>query len=244
MSQHPWRSHWSRTTSTPATPPIAPAKVEPEMMRVPINDEPRMLTTKEVAERLQAEPSWVNRQAAEGNMPAFRIRKRWRFDPIELADWLAAQQNELAPEAPPMRRRYADYPERPVNLEPPRNADLRGWVEHTVLAERFQVPPAAVKTWIQNGLVPGCNIQRKWLVEPAIVEEVARILDEQPHLEKLPAGGLRTGSAREAIERVMMRRRFGPMTRTPESHRRRGGGAIRWVPGPGSPTRTRHEDVE
>ncbi|GMA33490.1 helix-turn-helix domain-containing protein [Litorihabitans aurantiacus] len=202
---------------------------EVTMVRVPINDEPRMLSAKEVADRLQVETTWVTRQASDGLLPGFRLGKRWRFDPIEIADWLVARQNRLVPEAPPMRRRFADYPMRPVDLDPPASIDLRDHLTSDQVADAIRVPVGAVRGWIQSGLLPGYHVSRKWFVAPAVYDEMVEILRDGERLALLAVGGARTGWARDCLESEMLDRRNGFLHLTPESHRRGGGPPIRWV---------------
>ena len=48
----------------------------------------RMLTVSEVSELLGVSEKWVYQKAQAGKLPSFRLGLLWRFDPLQLAQWL------------------------------------------------------------------------------------------------------------------------------------------------------------
>lgn len=197
--------------------------------------EPPLLTVKEVAERLRVAPGWVRSQAESGGLPAYQVGERWRFDPIELADWLTIRQND-ARSAGMIRRRYADRSSRPPpDLEVPSDLDLSSTVTAAELAERVAVPTDAVKSWMRSGLVPGYRAGRAWLIDSGVADEVKEIVSLPAHIGRLSPGRLRTSAVGEAIAGAMLRRRGIDLT--VGSYRIRFGEPIYWVPGPKSQVR-------
>lgn len=51
-----------------------------------------LITTQDVAERWSIPERTVRYHAANGEIPAVRIGRQWRFDPDELEDYLDAQR--------------------------------------------------------------------------------------------------------------------------------------------------------
>lgn len=203
-----------------------------------MDTEPRLLTVKQVAERLRVSAGWVRDQAESGGLPAYQVGERWRFDPIELADWLTIRQNDARAEGR-IRRRYADRSSLPPgDLEVPSDLDLSATASAAEVAEQLAVPKEAVVGWLRGGLVPGYRAGRSWLVARGVADECIGIIGLAAHLADLPPGRLRTGAVTDAIARVMLRRRGIDLT--VGSYRMRVG-QIYWVPGPGSMVRRRHE---
>jgi excisionase family DNA binding protein len=56
-----------------------------------MDDEPRFLTLREVAEHLRLNVQTVYRLAQEGTIPAFKVGGRWRFDRARIDEWIAGQ---------------------------------------------------------------------------------------------------------------------------------------------------------
>lgn len=52
------------------------------------NSSPRLLTAKELAERLQIQPLAVYKLLRTNKLPGFQIGSRWRIDAEELDRWL------------------------------------------------------------------------------------------------------------------------------------------------------------
>ena len=53
-----------------------------------IENEQRLMTLKEVAEKLNVGTWTIFYLAREGNLPAVKIRNHWRFDPAAVQAWL------------------------------------------------------------------------------------------------------------------------------------------------------------
>ena len=49
---------------------------------------PKLLNVREVASLLRCHPETIYRQIKAEHLPAKRHCNRWKFDPIEIADWL------------------------------------------------------------------------------------------------------------------------------------------------------------
>jgi excisionase family DNA binding protein len=60
-----------------------------------------VLTPMEVAAWLKVSRSWVYAAAARGELPGRRVGKQWRFDRVELQDWLAKAEAERPLPPPP-----------------------------------------------------------------------------------------------------------------------------------------------
>lgn len=203
-----------------------------------MDTEPPLLTVKEVAERLRVSAAWVRSEAESGGLPAYQVSARWRFDPIELADWLTIRQND-ARSAGTVRRRYADRSSRPApDLEVPSGLDLSKTVTAGEVADGLGVPKERVISWLRSGLVPGYRAGRSWLVDCGVADECKGIVDVAVHLAKLPPGRLRTASVTEAIAGAMLDRRGIDVT---VRSYLMSGGPIYWVPGPKSQVRRRRE---
>ena len=198
--------------------------------------EPPLLTVKEVAARLRMSPSWVREQAESGGLPAYQVGERWRFDPIELADWLTIRQNHTTSTAKP--RRYASRPREAPDLSVPVGLDPATTISAAEVADEFDLPKTAVIGWLQEGLVPGYHAGRAWLMDRAVYDEVREILDKRGWPHGLPAGAYRTGNAKEGLQQEMLRRRgIGHTVRSWRYHY--DSGPIYWVPGPTSEVRRR-----
>jgi excisionase family DNA binding protein len=62
-----------------------------------------MMTVRQVAELLGVHENWVYDQAANGELPSYKIGGTRRFDPDELRDWIA-DHREPENGRPPRRR--------------------------------------------------------------------------------------------------------------------------------------------
>jgi len=56
------------------------------------DEAPQLLTPNEVAEWLKVTPDWVKEMARDGEMPAMKLGRYWRFDRDAVADWLVERQ--------------------------------------------------------------------------------------------------------------------------------------------------------
>lgn len=54
----------------------------------------RLLTAKEVGERLQVPASWIYREAREGRLPYVACGRYRRFDPADLERWISDRKAE------------------------------------------------------------------------------------------------------------------------------------------------------
>ena len=54
-----------------------------------------LLTPKEVAEWLKVTPDWVKEMARDGQMPAMKLGRYWRFDRDSVAAWLEERQQRV-----------------------------------------------------------------------------------------------------------------------------------------------------
>lgn len=198
---------------------------------VVMDTEPPFLTVKEVAERLRASPSWVREQAESGGLPAYQVGERWRFDPIDLANWLDTRRSWAPAKA--FRRQY---PERRrtsgVDLTPPENLDLASMVTAAEFASEFVITRDAVVRWMKDGLVPGYHAGRSWLIDRGVLEECREILAAFPPVAEFPVGAARSTSIRYTIAQAMLGRRG--ISFTAITYERRFGDPIQWVPKPGS----------
>ena len=62
----------------------------------------RLLTPEEIAEELQIPKSTIYKLCSEGEIPAAKIGKHWRFDRSRLDAWLESRfEGEASPEAAP-----------------------------------------------------------------------------------------------------------------------------------------------
>jgi excisionase family DNA binding protein len=61
-----------------------------------------MMTARQVAELLGVHENWVYDQAANGELPSYKIGGTRRFDPDELRGWIA--EHREAERQPPARR--------------------------------------------------------------------------------------------------------------------------------------------
>ncbi len=58
--------------------------------------EKRYLTASEVAEALQLNVETIYDMVGNGELPAAKIRGRWRFDPSEVREWFTRQRSSDA----------------------------------------------------------------------------------------------------------------------------------------------------
>ena len=65
-----------------------------------------MMTARQVAELLGVHENWVYDQAANGELPSYKIGGTRRFDPDELRGWIA-EHREAEREPPERRERSA-----------------------------------------------------------------------------------------------------------------------------------------
>ncbi len=54
-----------------------------------------LLTAQEVAAWLKVTPDWVKEMAREGEMPAMKLGRYWRFDRDAVASWLVERQERV-----------------------------------------------------------------------------------------------------------------------------------------------------
>ena len=55
---------------------------------------PEIMTTKEIAEYLRLHPITICKYAAEGQIPAIRIGRVWRFDKEAIDKWISEGQGK------------------------------------------------------------------------------------------------------------------------------------------------------
>ncbi|MBI3127591.1 MAG: helix-turn-helix domain-containing protein [Candidatus Tectomicrobia bacterium] len=67
----------------------------------------RLLTTAEVAERIQRRPEWVREQAKLRRIPAIRLGRHYRFRPSAIEAWLRDQETAQPPTRTQLIRRAA-----------------------------------------------------------------------------------------------------------------------------------------
>lgn len=194
--------------------------------------EPPLLTVKEVAERLRVAPGWVRAQAESGGLPAYQVGERWRFDPIELADWLTTRRNWAPPAAFRQREQPRTATALPPDLTPPKDLDLANTVTADEFARAFSVTRQAVVGWLRDGLVPGYHAGRSWLIDRSIFEECREILAPFEDYETFPRGASRSTYIRHAIAQEMLYRRGSDFSAI--AYQRRFGERIQWIPKPGS----------
>jgi len=58
-----------------------------------LQDDTRLLTADQVAERLGVPKSWVYARARAGRIPTVRLGRYYRFRPAALEDWIRAQES-------------------------------------------------------------------------------------------------------------------------------------------------------
>ena len=63
------------------------------------------MTTKEVSEYLNFHEITICKYAAEGQIPAIRIGRVWRFDKDVIDDWISAGQTQTKAEEKTKRKR-------------------------------------------------------------------------------------------------------------------------------------------
>lgn len=59
--------------------------------------QPMILTVQEVAAYLRLHAVTVYRMAQNGELPAFRVGRRWRFKRDQIEQWLTDRHNDAAP---------------------------------------------------------------------------------------------------------------------------------------------------
>lgn len=74
-----------------------------------MDDEPKILNSREAAKFLRVSPETVIREARAGRLPGRRIGKEWRFSRMALLEWLARGPGEEDTD-----RYRRDDPERPM----------------------------------------------------------------------------------------------------------------------------------
>jgi excisionase family DNA binding protein len=52
----------------------------------------RIMTVGEIAEYLSLDPQTVSRKAQSGELPAFKVGNRWRFDREDIDKWIREQK--------------------------------------------------------------------------------------------------------------------------------------------------------
>ena len=57
---------------------------------------PEIMTTKEIAEYLRLHQITVCKYAAEGEIPAIRVGRVWRFDKEAIDKWISESQSKKA----------------------------------------------------------------------------------------------------------------------------------------------------
>ena len=81
-----------------------------------------MMTVRQVAELLGVHENWVYDQAANGELPSYKIGGSRRFDPEELHDWIEQQrENGRESERPKLRARKERKPVRSKAERRPRS---------------------------------------------------------------------------------------------------------------------------
>ena len=80
-----------------------------------------MMTARQVAELLGVHENWVYDQAANGELPSYKIGGTRRFDPDELRGWIS--EHREAERQPPARRE--SKPKKPTRPKPTTRGDDR-----------------------------------------------------------------------------------------------------------------------
>ncbi len=57
----------------------------------------QLLTAEEVADQMQVTVEWVHGMAREGQMPAIKLGRYWRFDREDVENWLGERRQEPRP---------------------------------------------------------------------------------------------------------------------------------------------------
>ncbi len=55
-------------------------------------EQPTIMTVREVADYLRMHEMTIYRMARQGEIPAYKVGKRWRFHRSRLEDWLSAHE--------------------------------------------------------------------------------------------------------------------------------------------------------
>lgn len=157
----------------------------------------RLLTLSQVAEQLQVPESWVRTASTGGQIPAYKIGRRWRYDPAELETWLLSVRNDTDEPRPAPMRLFTESPPSLRHLEP-KDAELDSAWHAEQVADALKIPVINVKRWISSSLIPGRKAGRHWLVTKEIAAEVIGVVTSRGHFEKLEPGRNRTGAATQA----------------------------------------------
>ena len=201
---------------------------------VTMDPERPLLTVQEVAKRLRTSDAWVRAQAESGDLPGYRIGRGWRFDPIELADWLTIRRNETPEKPGPMRRyAWASMSAEPAT-DPPEGLELSEYVTAAEFGGALDVPTPTIIIWISTGRIPGYKSGLNWIVEKEVLAECRRIVG--PEILSRERGASRTSLVRHKIASEMLDRIGYPRA---VGAYERNVGTVRWVPGPESSVRRR-----
>ncbi len=58
------------------------------------NEQPTMMTVREVADYLRMHEMTIYRMARQGEIPAYKVGNRWRFNKNRLQEWLGEHEVE------------------------------------------------------------------------------------------------------------------------------------------------------
>jgi excisionase family DNA binding protein len=61
-----------------------------------LQEDTRLLTADDVAERLGVPKTWVYARAREGRIPTVRLGRYYRFRPVALEDWILEQESAVS----------------------------------------------------------------------------------------------------------------------------------------------------
>ncbi|MFC8731559.1 helix-turn-helix domain-containing protein [Luteimicrobium sp. NPDC057192] len=180
----------------------------------------------ELAQLLGVSTTWVGQRAHDGELPAYKVGKNWRFDAEQVGNWLSLKGNRATYSAPPRftlpdsRTASGPAPQYPVRLDDALSADEA--------AERLKVPVDAIKRWARMGMLPGVKTGPSWRIDRHAFERWLEILAEHP-LDHLEPGRLRTSATIERIEAFLLVTGHGHMTPSPGSWKRHGGKIPTWA---------------
>ncbi len=57
-----------------------------------VNEQPTIMTVREVAQYLRMHEMTIYRMAREGDIPAYKVGNRWRFNRSRLEEWLSEHE--------------------------------------------------------------------------------------------------------------------------------------------------------
>ncbi len=57
-----------------------------------VNEQPAIMTVREVAQYLRMHEMTIYRMAREGDIPAYKVGNRWRFNRSRLEEWLSEHE--------------------------------------------------------------------------------------------------------------------------------------------------------